>query len=220
MKINDILTFLEILSSNNNKDWFKMNQKYYKDCKDSFQNLIEILINEIIGFDEDIKSVEAKKCIFRIHRDVRFSNNKLPYKTNFGALISKGGKKNINAGYYIHLEPNQSFIGGGIYMPNPKTLYNIRKRIYHNPNEFIEIINETNFKNNYGKLFGEKLKTAPRGFDKSFKHIDLLNHKHFVVTHHIKNESWNDSNILNTIISVLKSQLHFNKYLNDCVDNN
>ena len=135
----NILLFLNELKNNNNRDWFHANKPKYNEAKVEFENYINNLIPEIGKFDNEIKHLEAKECIFRIFRDVRFSKDKSPYKPNFGAYIVKGGKKSGNAGYYLHIEPENSFLGGGIYMPPSNILKAIRIEIYENIDEFKSI---------------------------------------------------------------------------------
>jgi len=111
------IQFLADLAVNNNRDWFQTNKKTYEDAKQTVSDFVADLIPEIARFDPEVANVDAKKCMFRIYRDVRFSKNKAPYKTNFGGFIVKGGRSSGNAGYYLHLENNNSFIAGGVHMP-------------------------------------------------------------------------------------------------------
>ncbi len=112
------VSFLKELKKNNNKPWFDNHREKYLSAKTDFENFVENLLNSISAFDDDIKELPAKNCTFRINRDIRFSKDKTPYKTNMGASINRGGKKSIFAGYYFHLEPGgKSFAGGGLWMP-------------------------------------------------------------------------------------------------------
>ncbi|MEI9935324.1 MAG: DUF2461 domain-containing protein [Ferruginibacter sp.] len=114
--------FLEDLKENNNKSWFDKNRKIYELAKADFYTTVDTLINGIADFDESIRNLKAKDCLFRINRDIRFSKDKSPYKTNMGAYFNKGGKKINTAGYYFHFEPGGSFIAGGFHMPMPPEL--------------------------------------------------------------------------------------------------
>jgi len=165
----DTFYFLKQLAVNNNKEWFNENRVLYTIIRKEFENFIEIVIKEISKFDRDSAQTTAKASLFRINRDIRFSADKLPYKTNLGAFIAKGGRKGINAGYYIHVEPGGCFLAGGIYMPTGPMLKAIRNEIYDYTEEFREIINAPSFQKHFGKtLWGEKLKSAPKGFNKDF----------------------------------------------------
>src|SRR5665811_2091282 len=127
--MDKVLEFLNDLSANNNREWYHSNKERYTESKEKILFLTDVVINEIRKFDRDIPALSPKDCVFRIFRDVRFSNDKRPYKTNFGAFISKGGRKSMHAGYYFHIEPGGSFCGGGIYMPPAEPLKIIRNYI-------------------------------------------------------------------------------------------
>lgn len=212
------LEFLRELENNNNRDWFKANEKLYKEAKLEFSNLVSELVIEINKFDKSIGMVEPKDCIFRIFRDVRFSKNKEPYKNNFGAYIAYNGRKSMTAGYYIHIQPGASFAGGGIYSPPSDILKKIRKEIYEEPQNFKSIINEAQFKTTFGEIYGEKLKTKPKGFD-DFEDIELIRHKHYAVISSITDKELTDSNLLKQIIEIYKVQKPFNDYLNSAIQN-
>lgn len=134
------LTFLSNLKKNNHKDWFEKNRNHYEDAKNNFLAFVTEVIALVEKIDPSIVGLEAKKCVFRINRDVRFSKDKSPYKTNMGASISKGGKKIQCAGYYFHLEPNNTFIAGGLWMPPAEQLQKLRQEIDYNFDEFKKII--------------------------------------------------------------------------------
>jgi uncharacterized protein (TIGR02453 family) len=176
------LSFIRQLKSNNNKQWFDANRKVYEEARAEFTAFIETLVSEIGIFDPDLGPVNPKNTLFRINRDIRFSKDKSPYKTNFGAFIIKGGKKSGNAGYYFHLDPDGTFAGGGVYHPEAEILKKVRQEIYENPEEFNEIINDKKFMDYFGEMYDDRLKTAPKGFPKDFKYIDLLKYKSYIVS--------------------------------------
>ncbi|MBN1639483.1 MAG: DUF2461 domain-containing protein [Ignavibacteriales bacterium] len=217
MDFKKIIQFLSDLNKNNNKDWFQSNKASYQYAKDEFEQFIDILIPLLKEVDEDIDVESSKECIFRIFRDVRFSKNKSPYKTNFGALIAKGGRKSKHAGYYLHIEPNKSFIGGGIYMPPSEILIAIRTHIYENIKDFNAIIHKKSFKKYFPEIYGEKLITAPKGFPKDFKYIELLKHKHYAVTYDVKDSFWLSPDLFEKIIYVFHEQYKFNHFLNQAI---
>jgi uncharacterized protein (TIGR02453 family) len=164
------IKFLKDLKKNNNKPWFDDHRNLYDQAKQDFENFIGSLISMHAKKDPSIASLKPKDCVFRINRDIRFSKDKTPYKTNFGASINRGGKKSIFAGYYFHCEPSESFVGGGIWMPTPPELKKIRQEIDYSPDEFLKIISSAKFKNEYGKLYkGEdvSLRKVPQGFEKN-----------------------------------------------------
>jgi uncharacterized protein (TIGR02453 family) len=213
-----VLEFLTDLSENNNREWFFANKKRYDESREKVLFLTEVVINEIRKFDSDIPLLAPKDCVFRIFRDVRFSNDKRPYKTNFGAFIAKGGRKSMNPGYYFHIEPSGSFVGGGVYMPPAEPLRTIRNYISENGSEFLEIINDKNFKKIYPEMYDDKLKTAPKGFPKDHEFIDLLRYKSFVFSHRISNTEISSDKLINTIVKSFK-QLHpLNVFLNHALE--
>ncbi|MCE9501336.1 MAG: DUF2461 domain-containing protein, partial [Leptospira sp.] len=162
--------FLKKLKKNNNKQWFDQNREEYENAKQDFRVFTEKLIGETGKFDRQIAKLTARECIFRINRDIRFSKDKSPYKTNFGTFLVMGGKKSGFAGYYFHLEPgNESFSGGGIHTPSPEVLLKIRQKIAGNSETLHEILNNKIFAKSFGGVSGEKLKTVPKGFSKDQK---------------------------------------------------
>jgi len=185
--MDKVLQFLQELSENNTREWFNDNRKRYHENRYKMIFLTDVLINEIKKFDPEIAGTNPKDCMFRIFRDVRFSKNKQPYKTNFGCFIAKGGRKSIYPGYYLHIEPNQSFAGGGIYMPQAEQLKIIRNFMTENAHEFLDIINEKDFKKTFPEMYDHQLKTAPRGFPKDHEFIGLLRYKSFAFTNRMKN---------------------------------
>jgi uncharacterized protein (TIGR02453 family) len=218
MDLKTTFEFLIDLKFNNNRIWFKENNDKYQKAKLEFEQFIETLLPKIKQIDKDIDVSSAKECLFRIFKDVRFSKNKEPYKINFGALVAKGGRKSPNAGYYIHFEPDNSFIGGGIYQPEPKMLKSIRTEIFNNTEVYKKIINNGGFKKCFPEIYGERLKLAPKGFSKDFEDVDLLKNKHYAVVHNVKNSFWFDKNLVDNISDVFKEQYKFNQFLNNIVE--
>ena len=176
------------------------------------------MIPLIAAIDKQIGSVAPKDCIFRIFRDVRFSKDKNPYKTNFGAFIAKDGKKSSNAGYYIHLEPGGSFLAGGMYMPRSPVLKAVRNEIFQNSGEFKTIISDKQFKQYFPELYGEKLATYPRGFPKDFPDMDLLRYKSYTVLHTIDEKTAIAPDFTDYATEVFSVMYPFNKFLNACIE--
>lgn len=213
--MESILNFLQKLRENNNKEWFDKNRTVYLDTKQKFLAITEMLNNEIRQFDASLPLEDPKKFMFRIFRDVRFSKDKRPYKTNYGSFLVPGGRKSPGAGYYIHLEPDACFVGGGIYMPPGNILQQIRSAIYQTPEELLEIVNSQEFKKHYGELWGEQLKTAPRGFPKDWEHIDLLRYKSFIGSKPFTTKEVLSANFLEKAVESFRALYPLNRYLND-----
>ncbi|MBX9734812.1 MAG: DUF2461 domain-containing protein [Chitinophagaceae bacterium] len=177
------LKFLKELKKNNNKPWFDANRKQYELAKTDFTEFVTKLLAAIAKNDPSIATQTAKDCTFRINRDVRFSKNKDPYKTNMGAGISKGGKKMNVAGYYFHCEPGgNSFIGGGLYMAEADQLKKIRQEIDYNWPEFQKMVESKKFKSVFGSLSREEglfLTREPKGYEKDNPAIEYIKLKSF-----------------------------------------
>lgn len=171
------LKFLKDLKKHNDKSWFDANRKAYDDARDDFEHFVGEVISRHSKKDATIAHLKPKDCMFRINRDVRFSKDKSPYKTNFGASINRGGKKSSLAGYYFHLEPGASFAGGGIWMPMPAEVQKIRQEIDYGFDEFRKIVGSSKFKKSYGELYrGEdvSLVKIPKGYEKDNPAAEFL----------------------------------------------
>ena len=210
-----VLQFLENLSANNNRDWFHDNRKLYEESREKILFITEILINEIRKFDTEIPVMDPKDCMFRIFRDVRFSNDKRPYKTNFGSFIAKGGRKSLQAGYYFHIEPDGSFASGGLYMPSAEQLKAIRSYIAENGYEFLEIIHEKKFKKIYPEMYDHKLKTAPKGFPKDHEFVDLLRYQSFVFSTSLKKEIITSEYLIDYLVNAFGELYKVNRFINN-----
>lgn len=213
-----ILAFLRELKKNNNREWFQANKNWYQEAKLAFEGIVAEVINGISVFDKDIGLLNPKDCVFRIYRDVRFSKNKDPYKTHMGAAFCKGGRKSGYAGYYIHIDPDASFSGGGVWQPEPGILKSIRYEIFHFPGEFKKIIMEDSFIERYGQMSGEKLKRPPKDFPKDFKDIELLKYKSYVVGNDIQTDQLTSEGFLSFVIDSFRIMNPFIAFLNRCVD--
>ncbi len=211
------LEFLNGLKFNNNRDWFQNNQVSYKDAKNNIEIFVQELINGIILFDPEIKGLEVKNCLFRINRDIRFSNDKSPYKTNFGAFIVKGGKKNGDkfAGYYFHVEPGGSMIAGGAYVPPSPWLSAIREKISDESEEFIAILNNKSFRKYFGTIEGEKLKTAPKGYPSDHPQIELLKQKSFLALNNVPDEKVLSPDYFEFVVEGFRAMKPLNDFLNN-----
>jgi uncharacterized protein (TIGR02453 family) len=170
----DVLNFLKELEKNNNREWFDENKTVFKLHEKSVKELYSSVLDELKASDE----IEKLK-MFRIYRDVRFSKDKTPYKLHFAGSFSRTGAK-LRGGYYIRIKPGDSFIAAGFWEPNKEDLFRIRKELELDAEEFRSVIGESSFKEIWGDVTGDELKTAPKGFDKSHKDIDLIRKKQFI----------------------------------------
>ena len=182
MLSKDTLQFLDDLKANNNRDWFLENKKRYEFFKNDYQQTANDLLDALKPLDPSLVMLEGKKCTFRINRDIRFSKDKTPYKTHLSFWFSSGAKGQNRSGYYIHLEKGASFIAGGLYCPESDDLKKIRKEIAFFYDDLEEILDEKNFKKEFGDFNREEkntLKNPPRGYEKEHPAIDLLQLKSF-----------------------------------------
>ena len=211
------LDFLTALKSNNNREWFTKNRQAYAEAKENFGSFIQEVINEIVEFEPILKGLEAGSCIFRINRDIRFSNDKSPYKTNMGAFIVRGGRKNGNrfTGYYIHAEPGSGFIAGGAYMPPAPWLNSIREKIDEETESFLKIINDPVFKKYFGTVEGDKLKKAPKGYPADHPYVDLLKFKSYLVSKEVTDNEMVSKDFFSNVINVCRAMKPFNDFLNE-----
>lgn len=211
------LKFLRGLKKNNNKPWFDAHRNDYEDARNDFQKFIQSVLDKHSKNDSDLKELTAKKCMFRINRDVRFSKDKSPYKTNFGASMDKGGKKSGLAGYYFHLEPGKSFFGGGIWMPQADTLKKVRQEIDYCFDEFQKIISTKKFRSIYGELYtgeGIQLSKVPQGFEKDNPAAAYLRFRSWLVLSDISDSTLTSKELLNKTIEGFSVMQPFIKFLN------
>lgn len=214
-----ILDFLSQLQLHNEREWFQANKPLYEKARKEYETFLDELIPGIAKFDDSVKFLTGKECTFRIFRDVRFAKDKSPYKINFGAWMAKGGRKNSGPGYYVHIQPGESFLAGGVYMPDPAVLKKIRQEIFYNAGEFKKILNDPKMK----KLFGgmddfEKQKLAPKGFPKEFPDIDLLKNKHFIVSQAISDKEISAKDFLKKALITFETMKKFQDFLRRAVE--
>ncbi|AOR29644.1 conserved hypothetical protein (DUF24) [Formosa sp. Hel1_33_131] len=173
----DVFSFLKILQKNNNRDWFQEHKAAFKEVEMGVKQFYAQLFEQLNTVD----SIDTFK-VFRIYRDVRFSKNKLPYKIHFSGSFHRT-KPELRGGYYLHLAPqNESFIATGFWDPNKEDLLRIRKEFETDSEEIRALMEAPKFKSVWGRMQGDELKSAPRGFDKLDPNIDLIRRKQFIFT--------------------------------------
>lgn len=216
--MKNVLPFLEDLKKNNTREWFQEHKDRYLEAKKEFEDFMTAFLPQIAEIDKELAGLEAKQCIFRIFRDVRFSKDKSPYKTNMGAAMTRGGRKSGNATYYFHVEPGNIFVGGGIWMPPAPQLKAMRQEVYYNAEEFKEIINDPGFKKYFTQLDGEKLKRHPRDFPPDFPDIDLLKYKSYIVGDHLDDDIIDSTKLSDELLKIYKALYPFNRFINRALD--
>nr|WP_321412895.1 DUF2461 domain-containing protein [uncultured Allomuricauda sp.] len=177
-----VFDFLKELKNNNNRDWFEAHKTDFKKHQSEVKSFLEAVKTNLNHHDD----IEKMK-LFRIYRDVRFSKDKTPYKSHFAGSFSRLGA-HLRGGYYVHLKPAESFLATGFWDPNKEDLFRIRKELEMDADEFRKVINQKELKETWGKLSGDELKTAPKGFDKEHPDIDLIRKKQFVFVRNLKDK--------------------------------
>lgn len=218
MENKALLEFLKKLKKNNNKEWFDKNKKEYDALRKSWIAEVDTLIKGINKFDASLGELDAKSCIFRINRDIRFSNDKSPYKTNFGASINKGGKRAPRAGYYIHIEPGNCFLAGGIYVPEPEALASVRQEIDYNLKAFDKIVKDKTFVKHFKKLEGEQLSRPPKGYDADNAAIEYLKYKSYMAVQYVSDKDVMASDYSKTVLTAFKAMHPLVKFLNGAIE--
>jgi uncharacterized protein (TIGR02453 family) len=211
------LDFLSDLKRNNNREWFLNNRSRYEDARLNFEIFVQGVIDEIALFDPIIKGLGVKSCTYRINRDIRFSNDKTIYKSHLGAYIVRGGKSNGDkyAGYYLHIEPGNSMIAGGAYLPPAPWLTAIREKIDEEGEKLVGIIKNKDFVRYFGEIEGEKLKTSPKGYKKDHPYIELLRLKSFLAASLIPDKDVTGVNFFSYVLEAARALKPLNDFMND-----
>jgi uncharacterized protein (TIGR02453 family) len=212
------IQFLKQLKNNNTKEWFEKNRKTYESAKEDFASLVNTIIQQFGKKDESIALLNAKDCMFRINRDVRFSKNKAPYKSNMGASFTKGGKKSPLAGYYFHCEPGQCFMGGGLWMPEADAVKKVRQEIDYCFEEFSMIIKSKKFVTQYADLdkeAGISLIREPKGYEKDNPAIEYIKLKSWLATATLTDEELTNKDLVKKIVTAFEVLQPFIEFLNE-----
>lgn len=214
------IKYLNNLKKNNNKLWFEENRKQYENAKADFQTIVEELINSISKFDAPIGNLLAKQCVFRINRDIRFSKDKTPYKTNLAAHFNKGTKKAVNAGYYFHLEPDKNMLAGGIWMPDSASLAKIRQEIDYNYSHWLKIVKNSQFKKYFpeGINSDESLVRPPKGYSEENPAIYYLKMKSFIVSAAFTDDQVQDKSLIKEVSNTFKAMKPLLDFINKALD--
>lgn len=210
----DFIDFFTELEQNNTKEWFDANRKRYeKSVKNPFSAFTQAFINEVAKDDPQLQQ-EAKNCTFRINRDIRFSKDKTPYKTTASAIVTHGGKKNHHIpGYYFELSAHSVHFGGGAYFLETAQLADLRYSIANAPEEFLQVITQKAFTNEFGTLQGEAAKRLPADLVEVGEKIPLLYNKQFYFMKEIPASIIVAPNLLEYFVSLYLSAKPVNEFL-------
>lgn len=208
------LSFLADLTQNNNREWFNENKKRYEEARKNYIVFLDEILEEMAAFEPVALDQKGKDLLFRIYRDVRFSNDKRPYKDHFGAYVAEGGRKSIYPGYYLHLAANNnSFVAGGLWMPPADYLKAVRQEIDYSLDEFKSIVEDADFKKRFGSISGEQLKTTPKGYDKENPAIEYLRFKSWNAVMPIDDKTVLSAGFMDVVLDAMKALKPLNDFL-------
>jgi len=216
--MQSILSFLTQLKDNNTREWFQAHKDEYEQCRTQWLQLIGELLPQMAAFDPRMNGLEPKNCVFRIYRDVRFSKDKSPYKIHFGAWMADVNKNLVTPGYYLHIQPGESFLAGGLWQPPADELKKIRQEIDYNGSKLHEIMENPEFAA-YFKGFSEeeKLKTAPKGYRPDHPDIEWLKLKSFTVSSTLTDAQLTQKTFQEQCIAVFRTMQPLNDFLKTAI---
>ena len=219
MKLEFILKFLKDIAKHNDREWFEKNKPRYLEAKEAFEEVVAGVLKELVKFEEGLGGLNPKKLPFRIYRDVRFSKDKRPYKTNIGAGFSPNGKLVQEPGYYLHIQPgNKSFVAGGIYMPDAGNLSRIRQEIDYNGEVLKKILSAAKFRSLFeGFDEWDKLKTAPKGYPKDHPNLEWLKLKSFIVSTPFSDKQVTDKKFIANVAARCKNIKPLNDFIREAL---
>ena len=213
-----IFNFIENLIKNNNREWFQEHKNEYDIMRKNLDDLVQKLANGLVEIEPEFKFTKSTDYTFRIYRDVRFSKDKSPYKNHIGIYLINGGRKSPYAGYYVHIQPDASFIAGGIFRPDAKVLRAIRDEIYYSQKEFEKVVLDSGFKATFGNLWDkDKLKRIPRDFPKDSNAAEYLKHKSFIAMKAFNNNDFVSEGFFETCMNTFRMIKPLNDYLNNAI---
>jgi uncharacterized protein (TIGR02453 family) len=217
----ETLAFFRKLKKNNNKAWFDDHRAEYEAAKADLEGFIQRVINDFSEYDRGLSGLHARQCLYRINRDIRFSKDKTPYKNHLAASLDRGGKRSGFAGYYFHLEPGQSFLGAGIWNPEPEPLRKIRQEIDYNLEEFEKILQGRAFRKIYPELYtGEnvQMKKIPQGFDKDNPAEYYIRFRSWMILSELTDEELLSPSLLEKTLKAYKVAKPFIDFINRAID--
>ena len=209
----ETFAFLKDLKENNNREWFQENKSRYEKAHANVVEFAEALAEKMSEHDHLVPRT-GKKTLFRIYRDVRFSKNKSPYKTNFGGQLTRATEA-LRGGYYFQIEPGNTFMAGGFWAPNADDLKRIRNEFAFDDQPVRKIIASKEFQHYFGELKGEGVKTAPKGFAKDHPAIDLIRKKQFIVDHYFSDKEVLSEDFVDKINETFKALRPYFDYMSE-----
>lgn len=219
--MRQILDFLKRLAADNNREWFTAHKDEYLDVKRRTEEIAEHLIAAVATVDTEAVRLSAADCTYRIYRDTRFSADKTPYKTHVGIFVNPPfGKKSLTCGYYLHLEPENVFFAAGTVCLPSKIVTAIRLSIRENTDDYLRIIRSPGFAALFTTVGENPVKTAPKGFDRSWEHIDLVRPRDFVATAPLDLRTLPDApaELAEYLLPYIREAARFNGFMNCTIE--
>lgn len=213
-----ILDFLRQVVSNNNRPWFIEHRDEYQCAKEQFEQMSENLIARIALFDPSIAHLKPSDCVYRFYRDIRFSDDKSPYKNHMGCYIAAHGRKAYHGGYYLHLEPENCMIAGGAWCLTPLMLRAVRQDILNDIQTYKSIVDNAAFKSYFPVIGMERVKTVPKGFEKDNPYIDYIRPKDFSCAYSVPESFFASSDWLDKTEKVCRTLKPFLDFVNSTID--
>lgn len=214
----ETFVFLKNLVENNNRDWFLENKTEYEQARENVIGFAQQLLQSLSKTDPQVNTdIDPKKCVMRIYRDIRFSKDKTPYKSNFG-INFKTGSGNAEIGYYMHIQPGSSFVGGGYWMPSADHLKAIRQEIDYNGSALNAIVTGASFTHDFSAFDQQdQLKNNPKGYETGHPYINLLKLKSFVALHQLSDKELMDKAAVQNVVKYLVKIQPLNNFLNQAL---
>jgi uncharacterized protein (TIGR02453 family) len=207
------LDFLKTLSKNNNRDWFNDHKNKYNEARCNLIDFADALLSEMNKHD-NIETSSGKESLFRIYKDVRFSADKTPYNCHWSGMFKRATKK-LRGGYYFKIKPGASLLAGGFWSPETHDMKRIRMDIDVNYTDWKKLLAGKTFINTFGNLAGEQLSSAPRGYPKDHRAIELLRHKQFLLKHAFTDEEVCSAGFVNKVTDVFKKMRPFLNHMSE-----
>ena len=219
----DTLHFLQLLTMNNNREWFNAHKSQWLEIKEAFELFTQALIDNMSEMDDTLVGLTAKNSVYRIYRDTRFSPDKTPYKTHVSCFLSSWGPKNSGVpGYYFQLGAEPAYglkgtctLGGGIFMPTPEALSAIRQEIFYCSDEFRAIMCSDTYQKYFGTAFftTKKLQRVPAGYPSDWEFADLLKYKDYCTSYTMPDKMINSPRLMDEVLKVWKASLPLNRFI-------
>lgn len=215
--MQEILEFLGELEKNNHRDWFHDHKAHYNRARDRFLAELQKIIDQLQLHDPRLAELEPKNALFRIFRDIRFSKDKTPYKTHFGAYMARGGRKSSQAGYYLHIGTGEKFLAAGVHSPAKEHLQTIRQEIIYRPDTYNEILENLQAKG-FAMYEKDKLKKGPKGFPADSPVIEHLKNKHFLLSCDLPESEVRSGNLARHVTNRFIQLTPYTTFLNEAME--